>query len=167
MDTPQNLFDLVTAAQADAKVSETHINVLQAQMTDQNASSKNLDAAISERALAAIDIYTTFEARMQHHFKRGPFSRKLKALLMNAGHADLAERVHNFYLAINVLKHGKGASYRELLNVSHPLIVVIPLDTTPGEETPAPSGMIDVTVPGFFDGLTQTILDAYEFLETQ
>ncbi len=53
---------------------------------------------------------------MQHHFKRGPFSRKLKASLLVSGRDDLADRIHQYYLAINVLKHGTGASYRELLD---------------------------------------------------
>ncbi len=108
-------------------------------------------------AAVAVDLFTLFEARMQHHFKRGPFSRKLKALLLEAGKTDLADRVYQYYLAVNVLKHGKGASYRELLALPNPRVAMNSDD--------GPNGLVDVISQGFFDGLSQTILDAHEFLE--
>lgn len=110
--------------------------------------------------LAAIDLFGLFEARMQHHFRRGPFSRKLKALLLENGHADLADRVYQYYLVVNVLKHGKGASYRELVAISDPVFVM-------QTDEDAQTGLVDVSVPGFFDGLTATILEAYHFLEAK
>jgi hypothetical protein len=120
---------------------------------------EELRAATSELELASVDIFTAFEARMQHHFKRGPFSRKLKALLIEEGQADLAKRVHHFYLVVNVLKHGKGASYRELAGVSSAMFNV-----TSGDDA---QSLIEINVPDFFDGLTATILEAYEFLENR
>lgn len=35
------------------------------------------------------------------------------------------------------------------------------------DEGPAPSGLIDIGVPGFFDGLAATLLEAYQFLENR
>ena len=107
---------------------------------------------------------------MQHHFRRGPFSRKLKALLVESGKADLAGKIHQYYLAINVLKHGKGESYRELLREPTPLVVVRPAEDTSSEEAAVtdaarPVGLVDVTDPSFFVGLTAAIIEAAKFLE--
>jgi len=86
-------------------------------------------------------------------------------LLLEAGQNDLADRVHQYYLAINVLKHGKGASYRELLKTPNTLVVMKSAEDTPADD--APASLVDVSVPGFFDGLTATILEAYHFLENR
>jgi hypothetical protein len=102
---------------------------------------------------------------MQHHFRRGPFSRKLKSLLLETGHTDLANRIYQYYLAVNVLKHGKGASYRELLKTPNTLFVVKPNEDIIEDE--ASAGLVDASVPGFFEGLTKTILEAYHFLENR
>ena len=130
-----------------------------------DAQVKELRRATKALELAAVDIFSIFEARMQHHFKRGPFSRKLKALLLESKELDLAERLHKYYLAVNVLKHGKGASYRELLNSPTSLFDVKSPQTANSDETQPSVSLIDVTALGFFAGLTTTIADAYHFLE--
>ena len=117
--------------------------------------------------LEAVDIFSLFEARMQHHFKRGPFSRKLKSLLLESQQTDLADKFYQYYLAMNVLKHGKGASYRELLNVPNSLFVVKSNEDIIIDEEHLSTGLVDVSVPGFFDGLIKTILEAYHFLENR
>jgi len=170
MDAPQSLLELVAVAQANAKTSEDKISEI-LKLTDgqagSNAQVEELRTTTASLEVAAVDIFSLFEARMQHHFKRGPFSRKLKSLLLEAGKNDLADRVHQYYLAINVLKHGKGASYRELLAASNALIVVKQNENTAADETHPPDSLIDVSVPGFFEGLTATILEAYHFLENR
>ncbi len=170
MSASQSLLELVAAAQATAKTSEDRISEISALMGGQAGSDtqvEELRAATVALELAAVDIYSLFEARMQHHFRRGPFSRKLKSLLLESGKADLADRVHQSYLAINVLKHGTGASYRELHKIPSPLYVVKPTEDITADDTQAQAGLVDVTVPGFFDGLTATILEAYHFLENR
>jgi len=170
MRASQSVPELVAAAQANAKTSEDHVSGILKLMDGQNGSDaqvKELRAATDALELAAVDIFSLFEARMQHHFRRGPFSRKLKSLLLESEQTDLADRVHQYYLAINVLKHGKGASYRELLNTPSSLFVIKPIEDIIADEAHAPAGLIDVTVPGFFDGLTTTILEAYHFLENR
>ncbi|WP_245230945.1 hypothetical protein [Parasedimentitalea huanghaiensis] len=170
MGASQNLLEIVAAAQADAKTAENRIADIFEQTGGQHGSgsqSEELHALTVSLESAAVDIFTLFEARMQHHFRRGPFSRKLKSLLLETGQADLAESVHQYYLAINVLKHGKGASYRELLNAPSALFVVRPADDIPVGEAHDAVGLVDVSVPGFFDGLTTTILEAYHFLENR
>ena len=165
-----SVLELVAAAQANAKMSEDRVSKILKLMDGQNGSDaqvKELRAATDALELAAVDIFSLFEARMQHHFRRGPFSRKLKSLLLEAEQTDLADSVHQYYLVINVLKHGKGASYRELLNTPSSLFVIEPIEDIIADEAHAPSGLVDVTVPGFFDGLTTTILEAYHFLENR
>ena len=169
MNTAQSLLELVAAAQANAKTSEDCISEVLKLMDGQSGSDaqvEELRAATVSLELATVDIFSLFEARMQHHFRRGPFSRKLKSLLLAAGQTDLADRVHQYYLAVNVLKHGKGASHRELLNAPNSLFVVKPTEDIIADEAHA-AGLVDVSVPGFFDGLTTTILEAYHFLENR
>ena len=161
MEVSQSIPELVAAAQTVAKTSQDRISEILDGAEDQCEEFVAATVAIER---AAIDIFSVFEARLQHHFKRGPFSRKLKTALMDAGQPDLADRIHQHYLAINVLKHGTGASYRELLNNKSTLITVKPSTETPTDNS---TGLIDVTVPGFFDRLAATLLDAYRFLENK
>lgn len=159
MTASQSVPELIAAAQAKAKRSEEIILAGQASFDAQD-----LRAAHVALELAAVDAFTLFEARMQHHFKRGPFSRKLTAALKEAGRGDLAERIHVYYLAINVLKHGKGASYRELLETPTALVHVKPAKGATTQDENAPSELIDIGVPGFFDGLAESLLAAHAFL---
>lgn len=165
MDASQSLPEMVAAAQVTAKTSEDRIAEILENLDGQRGSEteiEDLRAATVALEAVAVDTFTLFEARMQHHFKRGPFSRKLKALLLDSEQTDLADRVHQYYLATNVLKHGTGASYRALLETPNCLFVVKQVD---GAQ--AATGLVDVTVAGFFDGLTTTILEAYDFLENR
>ena len=168
MTVSQDLPELARAAQDTAKAAQDRMAHILMTADGQELSEPQAEQMTSETIaieLAAVDIFAVFEARMQGHFKRGPLSRKVKAALMDAGQADLADRLHQHYLAVNVLKHGTGASYRELLNNKSTLIVVKQAAevTTNGEDLS--TGLVDVTAPRFFDGLTQAILDAYAFLE--
>ena len=167
METSHTVPELVAAAQADAKTSQDKIAAVREHFEGSNGSKaqvEDLRAAYIALEAVVVDTFTLFERQMQHHFKRGPFSRKLRAALLDSGKADLADRVHQYYLAVNVLKHGKGASYRELLAVHSGIIHVRPAEMFYPDEGPAPSGLIDIGVPGFFDGLAATLLEAYQFL---
>lgn len=170
METSKSVVELVVAARADAKTSENRISEVLKLMGGQPGSATQIEelrVATVALEVAAIDIFTLFEARMQHHFRRGPFSRKLKSLLLESRQTDLADRLHQYYLAINVLKHGKGASYRELLNDPSSMIVVKPTTEIIADDAHVPTGLVDVSVSGFFDGLTTTILEAHDFLENR
>ncbi|WP_294227868.1 hypothetical protein [uncultured Shimia sp.] len=170
MNLSQTLPDLIAAAQVKAKTSEDTILEIREHLEQQTASEAQIEdfrAAHVALELAAVDTFTLFEARMQHHFRRGPFSRKLRAALLDAGHSDLADRIHKYYLAINVLKHGKGASYRELCNTPTELFHVKRAETITSQNDHAPSNLIDIGVSGFFDGLAATLLEAQRFLEDQ
>jgi len=170
MAASHSVPELIAAAQATVKPSQDRIAELQQNTHGQSVSADQADAFRAETAAieaASIDVFSTFESRMQHHFKRGPFSRKLKSLLLGAGQTDLAHRVYQYYLAVNVLKHGKGASYRELIATPNCTFIVMPTEDTAANQLRASDSLIDVNVPGFFDGLTGTILEAYNFLEKQ
>jgi len=162
MEASPSVPELVAAALDAAKIPQDQISQMLAKTGDQAEGLR--DATVALEAVA-VDVFSAFEARMQHNFKRGPFSRKLKALLLAEGHADLANRLHQYYLAINVLKHGKGASYRELLGAPNSLVVLNPAVETDADEATLTVGLVDVTAAGFFEGLTATILEAYDFLE--
>ena len=170
MATSQSLLEQIAAAQVTAKALEDRISEALKLMDGSlgtDAQVKELRRATKALELAAVDIFSIFEARMQHHFKRGPFSRKLASLLLEAGETDLADRVHQYYLMINVLKHGKGSSYRELLNAPSCLFEIKTPKGIISNEEYAPSKFIDVSTPGLFNGLASTIIDAYHFLESR
>ena len=170
MKASHHVLELVKSAQVNAKISEARISDILKRMEGQNRSDakvEELRAAIILLELEAVDIFSLFEARMQHHFKRGPFSRKLKSLLLESQQTDLADKFYQYYLAMNVLKHGRGASYRELLNVPNSLFVVKSNEDIIIDEEHLSTGLVDVSVPGFFDGLIKTILEAYHFLENR
>jgi hypothetical protein len=170
MEASQSVPELIVAAQTNAKTLEDRISEILKQMEAQDGPGsqvEDLRAATVALELAAVDTFTLFEARMQHHFKRGPFSRKLRAMLLESGHTDLADRIHKYYLAINVLKHGKGASYRELLEDQNSLFLLKPAQGIISENQHVPESLIDVGVPGFFDGLATTLIEAYQFLENR
>ena len=170
LKSSRSIIEIVSAAQLNAKTYEDRISDILKHIDSRSgfsAQGKELRGAVASLELMMVDIFSIFEARMQHHFKRGPFSRKLTSLLLEAGEAELADRVHQYYLMINVLKHGKGASYRELLNApSYLFVIKTPEEITSNEEH-APSNFIDVSTPGLFNGLASTIIDAYHFLESR
>ena len=168
MATSQSLLEQIAAAQVTAKALEDRISEALKLMDGSlgtDAQVKELRRATKALELAAVDIFSIFEARMQHHFKRGPFSRKLKALLLDSKEPDLADRLHKYYLAINVLKHGKGASYRELLNSPTSFFSIKSPQAANSDDAQPSVSLVDVTSLGFFDGLTTTIVDSYHFLE--
>ena len=170
MAVSETLPELVHAAQTTAKSSLDRISEILQVAEHQTLSDALIKEVKSETAAieaAAVDIFAVFEARMQGHFKRGPLSRKVKAALLAAGDANLADRLHQHYLAINVLKHGTGASHRELLNSKSTLFVVRQAADATDDTKDTNTGLIDVTSPHFFDGLAETILAAYDFLESR
>lgn len=170
MAASETLPELVYAAQITARASQDRMSEILKLAEGQTLSSAQISEMTSETVaieLAAIDIFTVFEARMQRHFKRGPLSRKVEAALLAAGHVDLANRLHQHYLAINVLKHGSGASHRELLNSKSAMLAATRAAEAGAKSESAPAGLIDVSSPHFFDGLADTVLEAYQFLENR
>src|SRR3954452_20113614 len=68
-----------------------------------------------QRAIFATGMFSLFESVLQSQTGWDqPFAR-LKEYLDEAGHAGLAETFSDYQSAINVLKHGTGRSYRQIL----------------------------------------------------
>lgn len=153
MSAPQSVPEMIETARVTAQAAEDQI----AAGTDALAGTLALEAT-------AIDTFAAFEARSQHHFRRGPFARKLKAKLLEAGEADLADRIYSYYLAVNVLKHGMGNSHRDLWLSKNNMFTVIQAPDGYVAQNGQP-GLVDVTKDGFFDGLATAILEAHAFLE--
>lgn len=109
---------------------------------------------------ASVELAAAFEARMQHHFKRGPFYKKLHKLLVENENPALATKIHQYATAVSVIKHGPGASYRELKSLPD-----LPFDIrTPAAE---PHTLVDVTSGNFFPSLVETLEQAHSFLESR
>lgn len=76
---------------------------------------KTLQMIELQKAIFAVGMFSLFEANLQDSLAcRNGFEEAEKRLIA-AKEADLAERFNDFYLAINVLKHGKGPSYNKLV----------------------------------------------------
>ena len=136
MTAPMSVEDLLAAAEAIAN---------------------NAEADVSEIEASVVETVSAFEARLQHHFARGPFFVKLRNKLTAEGHTDLAQSVFHYYLAANVLKHGGGKSLRELEKLDdQPFILQ-------DEEGKA---MIDVSADSFLRKLVETLTDAHQLLKT-
>jgi hypothetical protein len=68
-----------------------------------------------QRAIFVTGMFSLFESMLQSETGWGqPFTR-LKEYLNQSGYTELAETFSDYQSAINVLKHGIGRSYRQLL----------------------------------------------------
>lgn len=65
--------------------------------------------------IVAVGVMGTFEAMLQEHTGWADTYGELDKALRGGGRADLADRMNNYRLAVNVLKHGEGRSYDKLL----------------------------------------------------
>lgn len=137
MTNPPDVAQLLAAAQAVA--DDAHADVSQ------------IEAMVVETVSA-------FEARLQHHFARGPFFVKLRNKLAAEGHAELAQTVYHYYLAANVLKHGGGKSLRELEKIEPQPF------TLQDEEGKA---LIDVTANGFLSELIEVLGKSSQILTSE
>ncbi|WP_299414309.1 hypothetical protein [uncultured Sulfitobacter sp.] len=126
-------------------------------LANADAAARNTDADVSEIETIVVETVSAFEARLQHHFARGPFFVKLRNKLVAEGHVDLAETVYHYYLAANVLKHGGGKSLRELEKLSDQPFT---LQDVEGK------ALIDVTANRFLAGLVETLGQAHDILTT-
>lgn len=70
-----------------------------------------------QKAILVVGMFSLFESLLQDQQKwREPF-KELTAYLIEHGEAELAGKIVEYDLAINVLKHGKGRSYEKLLTM--------------------------------------------------
>lgn len=76
---------------------------------------KALQAVELQRAMTAVGLVSMFEAALQRALGVENGFSAARAVLQAGGHAELEEEFADLLRAINVLKHGAGRSYNELL----------------------------------------------------
>lgn len=76
---------------------------------------KALQAVELQRAITTVGMVSMFEAVLQHALGAADGIRAARDILRDGGYADLEQRFSDLLRAINVLKHGSGRSYEELM----------------------------------------------------
>ncbi|WP_242153295.1 hypothetical protein [Sphingomonas sp. BAUL-RG-20F-R05-02] len=66
--------------------------------------------------LIAVGVIGTFEGMLQQRFACNDAYAELDKMLRDKKRCDLADRLVDYRLAVNVLKHGAGRSYNTLLS---------------------------------------------------
>jgi hypothetical protein len=68
-----------------------------------------------QRTVSAVGMFSIFDAMLQDCLQCTDGFKRAGELLESAGESALKERFDVLHLAVNVLKHGSGRSYDELL----------------------------------------------------
>ena len=117
MSGARNDIDLLTACVKIAMDSASKVeqNILEKLETSAATGLINgLRIIRLQRTILVIGIYSLFESLLQDEMRWDqPFDR-LAECLKSKGHEALADRFHKYRLAMNVLKHGEGPSYKLL-----------------------------------------------------
>lgn len=91
---------------------------------------KNLQMIQLQKAISAIGMFSMFDAILQGKLSCENGFEEAKKVLKEKQNLELHNRFDKFICAINVLKHGKGRSYKNLLAIASSLPFRIKL---PGE----------------------------------
>lgn len=116
--------------------------------------------------ITAVGLMGTFEAMLQQRTGWTDTYGELNKALRGGGRADLADRMNDVRLAINVLKHGEGSSYEKLLFRRG--LLPFPIKGR-GEaffnegDVSEVGGLVD-TRGGFLDGCTELLNEINAFL---
>ena len=76
---------------------------------------KTLQMVQLQKAISAVGMFSIFDAILQNQLGYKDGFREASQLLEKQGEVTLKENFSNLQLAVNVLKHGKGRSYQELV----------------------------------------------------
>lgn len=76
---------------------------------------KTLQMIQLQKAILAVGMFSIFEANLQDGLGCSNGFDEAKKILGDEGELDTKERLDDLYLAINVLKHGRGRSYDALV----------------------------------------------------
>ena len=82
---------------------------------------KSLQMIQLQKAILAVGMFSMFDSRLQEHLHCEKGFRSAKDILNEAEKLDLLNRFKVFESGINVLKHGYGRSYDELVSKSKDL----------------------------------------------
>ncbi|SXE45545.1 Uncharacterised protein [Klebsiella variicola] len=102
-------FTLYSLEQAETEVIE------QLQTSSATVHIKQLQMLQLQRSIFAVGMFSIFEAHLQNGLSCQNGFKEVRTILDAAGKHELKEKFDNYYLAINALKHGDGASYRQLV----------------------------------------------------
>jgi hypothetical protein len=102
-------FTLAHAAEIEEKVHE------ELQTSGATRLVNSLRMLRLQKAVLATGMFSLFEALLQDQLKWKAPVKDMDAYLKRHGNAQLASTISDYYLAINVLKHGKGPSYDKLV----------------------------------------------------
>lgn len=97
-------FTLYSLEQAETEVIEL------LQTSSATVYIKQLQMLQLQRSIFAVDMFSIFEAHLQNGLSCQNGFKEVRTILDAAGKLELKERFDNYYLAINALKHGDGAS---------------------------------------------------------
>jgi len=84
-----------------------------------------LQALNFRRAAFSVGMFSMLEAYLQDSVSEYYAFKSVKNILIENGKVELATKLNQFILAINVLKHGRGRSYDELVAMTATLPFVI------------------------------------------
>jgi hypothetical protein len=76
---------------------------------------KTLQMIQLQKAILAVGMFSIFEASLQEGLSCSNGFGEAKKILDNEGELDMKERFDDLFLAVNVLKHGRGYSYDALV----------------------------------------------------
>ena len=76
---------------------------------------RNLQMLQLQKAIVAVGLFSMFEASAQDALQCADGFKGATEVLTRKGLEGLRERFSNLYLAVNVLKHGRGRSYDALV----------------------------------------------------
>ncbi|CAI0961147.1 hypothetical protein [Serratia fonticola] len=103
---------------------------------------KDLQALNLQRIIHAVGMFSIFEANLQRGLGCQNGFKEAERILEQAGQHALKENFHNYYFAINALKHGDGVSYKSLVSKISTLTFVVGTPTTPTFEEGDVSGIL-------------------------
>ncbi|EBM3944462.1 hypothetical protein DUB99_22705 [Salmonella enterica subsp. enterica serovar Bonariensis] len=118
-------FTLYSLEQAESDVIE------KLQTSSATVHIKQLQMLQLQRPIFAVGMFSIFEAHLQNGLSCQNGFKELRTILDAAGKHELKERFDNYYLAINALKHGDGASFRQLITKIHDLKFDVETPHTP------------------------------------
>ena len=102
-------FTLKTLEEANAKTIE------ELQTSSATLLVKTLQMVQLQKVIFAVGMFSIFESDLQEGLNCSNGFDEAKKILENVGALDLKERFEDLFLAVNVLKHGRGRSYDVLV----------------------------------------------------
>ena len=85
------------------------------QTSDATTLVKTLQMVQLQKAISAVGMFSMFDAILQDKLQCKDGFKEAGKILENQGEIELKEIFSNLQLAVNVLKHGKGPSYNNLV----------------------------------------------------